>query len=392
MLSSRLPALVAALAAFAFVIGCVKVEVKDPPKPQDPNPTPAPGGNPLDIKPKEEDKSTPIEFRTAANGADWSGVKPGDSVRVIGKCEGTKGNRIEFESAGRYYGSRPVVPASEVSSAFKTDPTAAHTKYKGRIFAVEGVCAKVTDRELHLSGSKPATDLGKWVDPRLSAAKRAKTDITVAARDLITAKKDTEYKGKMVEVTGKVQHFEMGPGSGAAVSLGDVDTSGKLVSGVVHARLLEFEPWNRLTYDQTVTIRGKCLSVGGYAEVTDCVILNEGPSPVIAITAEELAKEYKQDKKGTDAKYYTRVGNVLIGKSLAISGEIVSWQDSKTPQVTLKGADGVKVQCYLAPGFSGFLLSEAPVGAKVTVIAQYTNQGNNETVQVNHGVIRMTPP
>jgi hypothetical protein len=133
------------------------------------------------------------------------------------------------------------------------------------------------------------------------------------------------------------------------------------------------------------------LSVGGYAEVTDCVIVNEGASPVVAITAEDLAKEYKQDRKGTDAKYFTRIGNSLIGKSLSISGEIVSWQDSKTPQVTLKGADGEKIQCYLAPGFSGFLLSESPVGSKITLLAQYTNQGNNDTLQLNQGVIRMSP-
>jgi hypothetical protein len=368
-----------------------QTEQPAPPPPENPNPPNEPRGPKRSKRSDEErDTATKLAFRTQPYAADWSGVKAGDTVRVIGQYEKMRGDRVEFGFAGRYYGSRPVVPAAEVSAAFKTDLAAADAKYKGRVFVVEGVVASVSDRDLLLSGSKVAEPgAAPTTDPRVRAAKAAKATVTLDAKEVTTAKADAPYKGKVIEVTGAVDYFEFGPGTGATVSLHAVTPEGKILSGTVHCQLLEFEPWNRLTYDQTVTVRGKCQTVGNFTQLSDCVIVKEGTSPVIELTAEEFAKEYKADKKAADVKYYAKETGYARGKALLITGEITAWNTTgKVPQVTLAGTDGVKVNCYLAPGLSGFPSWEAPVGTKVQLLGQYAFLGNNDAVWMNLGIIR----
>jgi hypothetical protein len=403
--ASRAFALICALVAFGLVVGCtIKVETKvepakepEPPEPQQPIqpapvvvpeipnrpnvPVPAPV-----VEPK--DRATPLEFQRFPFGADWVGIKPGDTLRVIGRCVGSKGRGITFENAGRYYGTRPTIPAAELASAFKTDPTGA--KYKDRIFVVEGVCAEVSERSVLLSGSKTPLTAAASTDPRLAEAKAEPVAASVAAQDLFAEKDPNRYQGKVIEVTGCVSDFYYGNGAGAQLLLGAPLVGGKRAFGTVECELLEFDPWDHLTYRQTVTVRGRCGGAGSYTKLSHCVITKEAESPVVEITAENLAKEYKKDKQGTISKYFVQEPGLAEGRSLLITGEVLAWiAHAKPPTLTLKGADGVKVNCYLAPGMSGFPTWEAPVGTKVELIARFGLFSKEaDTVWMNMGHVR----
>jgi hypothetical protein len=387
---SRLPSFVCVLVAIAFLIGCAaKVEVTT----TGTDPAPGPGvilapTDPKAGEPKEgeTDKATPLEFKSPT-GEDWSGVAAGEHVRLIGSCLGTKKGRIEFAGAGRYYGTRPAVPAADVSHAFTTDATAANDKYKDRVFVVEGVCVSINRDTLKVSGAKKATVLPS-ADPRLKDAQAAKAEATFTPEEFTAGKANT-HKGKVIEVTGPIHSFAVGAGKGPVVGLGVVGTDAKIKSGQVQCRMVEAEPWDRLGYWQMVTIRGKCDFSGPYGEMSACVVVTEGASPLIKVSAKELAAEYKKDKKATDAKYYAKETGQALGKPLLITGEVLGWKRDKSGNaLQLKGADGVTISCYLAPGATLFPEFEAPAGAKIELLAQYAFFGTENTLWTNMGVIR----
>ena len=78
------------------------------------------------------------------------------------------------------------------------------------------------------------------------------------------------------------------------------------------------------------------------------------------------------------------------GKSLVISGEVLGWgKDSSGSYIQLKGADGLTVCCYPAPGAIHFPEFEAPAGAKVELVARYATFGTDDKVWTNVGLIRV---
>ncbi len=385
--SLRLAAFACVLATLALTIGCKpKIEVKtDDPNPPPVNPQPV---NPQPGEPKEDEKDAGLECK-APPGERWNDVKPGDAVRVIGTCQGVKNELVEIVGAGRSYGERPAQAAVDLAAAYKADAKAADAKYKDRQFTVEGVCVSIKGNAIKLSGSKRAT-APVGANPLLNEAMNAKAEARFGAADILAGKADlAPYTGKVIEITGRIHTLSLGTTRGAVVGFGHTDAQGVIQSGLIQCLVIEQEPWRRLSYGQTVTIRGKLDNPGLFSNLSQCVIVKESPGPAVKVTAEALAKEYKADKKATDEKYRVSPKSIQ-GQSLIITGEVSGWgKDASGKSIQLKGADGVKIACYPAPGAMAFPEFEAPPGTKVELVAQYAFFGTNDTVWTNMGLIRV---
>lgn len=374
-----------ARALVAFVsLGCYAAAeaATDRPVQQAPPPRPVPGAG------DEKDAAIPLEFKAPFDG-DWSDVKPGEAVRLIGTCKGLKNGAVEIVAAGRSYGRRPAQPAADVSAAFAADAAAADKKYKDRHFAVEGVCVAINGGTLRMSGAKrAAATVGEKPLPK--DALTAKPDARFEADDVLTKKVNlVPHTGKVIEVTGRVHTLSFGSSRGALVGLGHFEADGQQGFGLIQCLVLEEEPWRRLTYDQTVTIRGKLDNGGLLSNLSACVIVKEGAGPATKVTAEDLAREYKKDKKATDNKYRVAPG-AYTGKSLVVAGEVLGWgKDNSGKYIELKGAGGVTVRCYPAPSALGFPEFEAPAGAKVELVARYATFGTDDAVWMNLGLVRV---
>jgi hypothetical protein len=138
-----------------------------------------------------------------------------------------------------------------------------------------------------------------------------------------------KYQGKTIDLTGVVK------------SVGDdgTDQNGlvEIVTGAGSLGLpcytVDKEPFARLAPGQTVKLQGVWPKSAGEPTLRNCVIVEAGPSPAIALTALQLATDYAADPEGVKTKY--------DGKSLILSGEVLRRDptDSGNCTIVLKGTD-----------------------------------------------------
>jgi hypothetical protein len=159
-------------------------------------------------------------------------------------------------------------------------------------------------------------------------------------------KKDSEaaakkYKGKIVELTGVVDH----PDDDPYCRVGYIWL--KPESGILGVRcaLDDTSPWLKVGPGCKIKIKGQVPEFGLAGDLYPCVIVESDPNPILLVAASQLAKDFAADKKQAASKYHE--------KWLIVDGEFVSKEPSAADEgrfiyVTLKGDGGVNVRCYLS--------------------------------------------
>jgi tRNA_anti-like len=152
-------------------------------------------------------------------------------------------------------------------------------------------------------------------------------------------KANEKYKGKTVELTGKVlrvvRHFSGKP-------LIELDT-GNEAAGVL-CFTTEKEPWGTFAKGQTVKVTGKFPDFTAVAELDDCAVEAVTESNVLSVTAEALTKECAADPVASDKK--------MKGQTVKVSGTVAARElDAKTgfTNATLTGSGKTQVVCQLIP-------------------------------------------
>ncbi len=190
-------------------------------------------------------------------------------------------------------------------------------------------------------------------------------------------KADEKYRGKTVELTGKViravRHFSGKP----LVEL----QAGNPYSGVL-CFTAEKEPWGTVAPGQTVKVTGKFPDFPAVPSLEDCAVEPVTESRIRAVTAEALARECEADPRGAAKK--------LEKQTLRVSGTVASREpDARTgfTDVTLRCAGKTRVACRLIPAEkeSGAALE---VGRPATLVGQfggaYEGQVHIDTALVLH--------
>jgi len=173
-------------------------------------------------------------------------------------------------------------------------------------------------------------------------------------------KANEKYKGKTIELTGKVlrvyRHFSGKPEV-------ELDT-GNPASGV-DCFTIDKEPWGTFAKGQTVKVTGKYPDFTVVAQLEDCKVEAVTESNIRSVTAEDLAKECAADP--------TAVKKKMEGQTLKVSGTVAARElDAKTgfTNVTLKGSGKTQVTCSLIPAEkdAGAALE---VGKPATIVGLY---------------------
>jgi hypothetical protein len=193
--------------------------------------------------------------------------------------------------------------------------------------------------------SAPGGDSDK-AKPKVDLAK-ASPDVTTDAESWHAEwKKDAEaarkkYKGKIVELSGVVEHPDDDPYG----RIGYIWLKAK--SDILGPRcaLDDTAPWLKVGPGCTIKIRGTVPDFGLSGDLYPCVIVESSPTTCLEITAARLAKEFAADKKAALDKYEK--------KWLIVEGELTGKEPSKIDEgrfiyLTLKGDGAVNVRCYIA--------------------------------------------
>lgn len=171
-----------------------------------------------------------------------------------------------------------------------------------------------------LAATAPTTPVGtvSTTDPIVASVTAA--DLTKEFKDNEVAA-NNKYKGKVVEVTGKVKRVTDTGGfsditvelDGANFTSVECNFDDSLRSSVAN-----------LTVGSTVTIRGRCDGLSFNLSLDDCIVMPGGPTKTptantpIVVTADALAKEFRDDPKAANAKYNGKLVE-LTGTSAAVT-------------------------------------------------------------------------
>jgi hypothetical protein len=302
----------------------------------------------------------------------------GDTVKILGECTGKNADgKLTIQRGRRYVGNRPGVPANELFQDFAADGGVAGEKYKVNVFVVRGVVTGVNQYDITLSGSAAPGPSAAPVPSSTLAG--ATPDFTVKAEDLFNEfKKDqkatqSKYEGKVVEVSGVIKDFStmQSLDEGPWIQL----EAGTDLFGVV-CQSADDEPWATLAPGQQVTVRGKWPPHAGITRLADCVVVQKGPRPALAVTAEQLAREYAADPEATNKKYQ--------GKYLEVTGEVTAREEKGSIlTITCKGADQVRV-CFLFPTGEKQADPEMRAGAKAHALCRYKASSEKGEVQLEN--------
>ncbi len=187
---------------------------------------------------------------------------------------------------------------------------------------------------------------------------------------------DGKYKGKVLEVTGKVVRVAKEQFGRLTVEL-DAAEGGSSVD-------CEFQESSRdqllgLVVGQTVTIRGMCRGkVADSVTLEKCTVVKKAESPpssVVAVTVDDLNKDYSKDPVSADTKYK--------GKVIEVSGKVV--KVTKLPRgggtIELGGATGsASVDCFFEESDGG-QLAKLAAGQKATIRGTCTGKVGTTTLQ-----------
>ena len=126
-----------------------------------------------------------------------------------------------------------------------------------------------------------------------------------------------KYKGKVIELTGKVVGVGRNISKDAYLRL--EGTKGEMLGVMVFTQ--EKTPWNKATPGQTVTVKGKFPEFAISASLAECQIMKVEGDRAALLTPDQLAKEYEEDKEATKKKYDE--------KFLILQGEIADKESNE---------------------------------------------------------------
>jgi hypothetical protein len=152
-----------------------------------------------------------------------------------------------------------------------------------------------------------------------------------------------KYQGKMIDLSGVVKSVgDDGSGDSGLVEI--VTGEGSLG---LPCYTVDKEPFAHLAPGQTVKLQGVWPKTAAEPRLRDCVIVEAGPSPAIALTAIQLATEYAAAPEGVKTKY--------DGKSLILNGDVTrkETKDSGNCTLFLKGTEKAHVEASFGAIHSG---------------------------------------
>ena len=187
---------------------------------------------------------------------------------------------------------------------------------------------------------------------------------------------DGKYKGKVLEVTGKVVRVAKEQFGRLTVELDAAEGNSSVDC--------EFSESSRdqlvgLAPGQTITIRGMCQGkVADSVTLEKCTVAKKTettPSSVVAVTVDDLNKDYSKDPVSADTKYK--------GKVIEVSGKVI--KVTKLPRggstVELAGAAGsASVDCSFEESAAG-KLGKLAAGQKATIRGTCTGKVGTTTLE-----------
>jgi hypothetical protein len=179
---------------------------------------------------------------------------------------------------------------------------------------------------------------------------------------------EAKYRGRLIELEGEIKAMGRNASKSAYISLEGAEDD---LIGVM-CFTADSKPWKKYVPGQKVKIRGQWAEPSATATLNECVVVEAGPNPAPALTAEQLAMEYSADLPATIKKYDK--------KYIFLSGEIVGTETNDAGAVTveLKGDGQTKVTCAFT-ALDRDLAEPLKVGQKVDLIGQFTlNFGKGE--------------
>ncbi len=307
-----------------------------------------------------------------------------------------------------------TITATALDQEFDDNELAAELKYKGKTLVVSGAIKRITrdDRPgkvtIELSGTPESTvdchfdranqgDLGALVvgqDVTIRGRCRGKVHSYVmletcalvseekkvgpkapdepptetAAETLVSEYNgnviaaDTKYKGKVLDVTGKVSRIARNrPGKVTVEFEGELGwpVNCDFNSKDAQAQLAE------LTVGDSVVIRGSCQGkVDEVITLGSCSVLKKADKPATgpatAVTLDKISKDYEKNVVSADTKYK--------GKRLEVSGTVVRIAKNKPGKITVQlGAEEHQMDCDFLAKNGQAQLAEVDAGDKVVI-------------------------
>lgn len=176
-----------------------------------------------------------------------------------------------------------------------------------------------------------------------------------------------KYKGKTIEMSGRVAGVARGFGGDVFISLPS-ETAGILG---VSCFLKDKNVFGKVVKGQEVTVRGRYPEFQIGTQIAGCVVVQKGPNPALTYTAEQMAREWATDKAAAVKKWRD--------KPIIVSGEVVDTKDHDvgTTSVFLRAGDGKRVDC----GFTAFekdLAGKYKKGEKATIVGEFLESESND--------------
>lgn len=213
---------------------------------------------------------------------------------------------------------------------------------------------------------------GKSGEPDLS---KMKPDYTLSSVEFSAEyKRDNKaarakYKGKMIELTGKV--VGVGRNAGKEEFLTLEATKGSFLQVICFTRIND--AWLKASPGQTVKLRGYWPPIVVTAALVKCQILEVKGERCPRLTVEQLAKELDADSSAT-AEKYKKFSHLIL------DGEVASKKVNKVgaAEVFLKHGGKCKISCIFT-AFEKDLTKPLKAGQKITVIGQFSSYSVDES-------------
>jgi len=196
--------------------------------------------------------------------------------------------------------------------------------------------------------------------------------ISMTAEDFVTALKEigraasnTRFAGKQIELTGKLQMFDVSESGGSYVFLGGAKF------WAVHD-----EPWALALPGQTIKVRGIYRGPGGFD-----VSIVKASGERLVLTATELAEQFERDAQTTNKKYDERwmeLRGIVSNKPKDSIGRSV---------IVLKGAGKTDVFCFVQRSF----VESAKTGDVVQIVGRYSKNESPPALFEGKGITDVKP-
>ena len=154
---------------------------------------------------------------------------------------------------------------------------------------------------------------------------------------------DAQYKGKWLQVEGKIEYID--PGDARKTD----DVTGVRLEGVpirngtfevrCFARQDQASKVLNLTRGQTATFKGKCTGIptAGFVWIDHCRVESNGNDPALVVTARNLILEFAKDKDAARKKYTDKEVLVTDVEFVSVSDSLANFKVSgKGPAITIQ--------------------------------------------------------